>query len=100
LANIILHNDFITGRNTAHHMDVSTSETDYIPLFRWMEAREGKQIKSGGTKVQNQANIQLIRTYENPSKKFIPVQNCYKNHNEFTYSLGTISPSCQVDTCR
>jgi hypothetical protein len=33
-------------------MDVSTSETDHIPLFRWIEAREGKQIKPGGTKVQ------------------------------------------------
>jgi len=33
-------------------MDVCTSETDHIPLFRWIETREGKQIKTGGTKVQ------------------------------------------------
>jgi hypothetical protein len=40
------------GGNTAHHMDVSTSETDHIPLLSWREAREGKQIKPGGTEVQ------------------------------------------------
>jgi hypothetical protein len=40
------------GRNIAHHTDVSTSETVHIPLLRWIEAREGKQIKPGDTKVQ------------------------------------------------
>jgi len=40
------------GRNIAHLMDVTTSETDRIPFLRWIEARDGKQIKPGGTKVQ------------------------------------------------
>jgi len=52
LANTILHNDPIKRRNTAHHMDVSTSERDHIPLLRWTEVRECIQIKPGGTKVQ------------------------------------------------
>jgi len=57
LANTILHNDPIKGRNTAHYMDVSTSETDHIPLLSWIEARECIQIKPGGTKVQPSIQI-------------------------------------------